>query len=82
MSINSDEQVLIDSILSNRACLFLGSGAVASSKLSNGETSPVGSGLASIIHKRFYPDEEYSYEALSVVSSMVQAQFGKLALFE
>lgn len=78
----TDEKILIDAILSNKSCLFLGSGAVASSVLNNGNTSPVGSGLAEIIHNNFYPNEKFDYEALSLVSSMVQNQFGKESLFE
>ncbi|QXP58753.1 SIR2 family protein [Olleya sp. HaHaR_3_96] len=78
----TDEQILINAILSNKSCLFLGSGAVASSVLNNGNTSPVGSGLAEIIYNHFYPKEKFDYEALSLVSSMVQKQFGKESLFE
>lgn len=82
MSQEADEQLLIDAILSNKACLFLGSGAVASSILNNGKTSPVGSGLSEIIYNHFFHDEKFEYESLSLVSSMVQQQFGKEILFE
>lgn len=82
MNKQSNEQILLEAILSNKSCLFLGSGAVASSTLNNGNSSPVGSGLAEIIYNHYYPKEKFDYEALSLVSSMVQNQFGKESLFE
>lgn len=76
------EQLLLDAILSNKSCLFLGSGAVAASILNNGEKSPVGSGLAKIIYNNFFPEETFDHEPLTLVSSMVQNRFGKQSLFD
>lgn len=76
------DQLLIDAILSNNAALFLGAGAIASSNLKDGNTSPLGSGLAEAIYTNFYPDEKYNYESLQVVASIVNSEFGENKLFE
>ncbi|MGG5600619.1 SIR2 family protein [Myroides sp. C8-3] len=75
-------QLLLDDILTKKACLFLGAGAVASSKLKNGKNSPVGNQLAKEIFNHFYPDTEYNYESLAQVSEFVQSMFGEHILFE
>lgn len=79
---NQTDSILIDAILSKNAVLFLGAGAVATSKLKDGSNSPLGNNLAKIIHQKFYPSEPYENESLQIVSSMVNSEFGNKRLFE
>lgn len=76
---NADQQ-LAEAVLSGKAALFLGAGAIASSTLSNGEKSPLGNKLAEKTYLHFYPEEKYENESLQMVSSMVNSQFGSVKL--
>jgi len=67
---------IVKTVVSGNAVLFLGAGASASSRLSNGNNVPLGEKLSKIIHQKFYPDEEYEGESLDIISSTVKEVIG------
>lgn len=79
---NKNDNKLTEAVLSGKAVLFLGAGAIANSTLSNGDRSPLGNKLAENVYKKFYPKEKYENESLQMVSSMVNSSFGSTKLHE
>lgn len=76
------DEALLNAITSEKAVLFLGSGALAESVLKNGNKSPLGNGLAELVFNHFYKDEQYEWETLQQVSSNIHAKYGKKKLHE